>query len=167
MTGETGKFYFGTSALDTDTFFTCGFASPSNGQIMKYISGIESVKLDVSGYIFNGIKMRGVDGYAIAYDSAAIEGSIIRRIYRSTNSGESWIMVLEQTDQLNYYHRIIIIDDDMAYILGNDCLLKTIDSGATWNAIDIAPTMPLSDAVFVSNNTVNPPEENSNVDFRC
>jgi len=165
MTGEAGKFYFASSIIDTNTFFTCGFASPANGQIMKYNSGVETVKHDVFGYIFNGIKINDTLGIAIAYDSAGVEGNITRRIYRSSDSGETWTQIFEETSQQFYFHRVMILSDTMAYVIGDDSLYKTIDGGLNWLPVSIEPQQPLKDFAFRERISGSEPIEPNNIDL--
>lgn len=151
MTGDPSTFYF-DNVPENMIFYTAGYTPPDNAVISKFDYGVETTKVNLSGYLFDIIKKVGAFGLACCYDySAGSEGNYNIKIYRTTDNGSTWAEVDAANPLFSSTYKaraIAIVDLNTAYILKADGFLKTVNGGTSWTFIASPTAKLLKDMTF-------------------
>jgi len=100
--------------------------------------------LDTGDLILRGISLKGSVGFAIADDDAS-SGNIVRRIYKTVDSGDNWTLSIEQTAKQRYFTKIETVNSNIAVVISDSEIYKTLDGGTTWTLVDTRVLFPMRD----------------------
>ncbi|RBL89270.1 YCF48-related protein [Chitinophaga flava] len=92
---------------------------------------------------FDLLNGTGITDFALTPGGNTVYAIDADRIMRSTNKGSSWSVSSQQYN--SYFKRILVIDDNTAFIYNNDTkLLKTSNGGNTWQQLNLPAGSMLS-----------------------